>query len=106
MALQHMQSEEARTQWRTILDLVSQEETDIVVERHGKPTAVVMGYASYEAIQAMLTERRTASPQRQGQQMAAIMEELAQLPALIEMADPVTWQRELRQERSLPDRTD
>ncbi len=40
----------------------------------------------------------------QGEQLAAIMEALAQLNAFSEINDPVAWQREIRQDRALPDR--
>jgi hypothetical protein len=39
-----------------------------------------------------------------GQQMAAILEKLAERGAVGEIQDPVAWQRELRQDRPLPGR--
>ena len=44
--------EEARTQWRWLLDLAGSENTDVLIERHGKPTAAVIGYASYQKVQS------------------------------------------------------
>ncbi len=41
-------SEEARTKFRDILDGVSIDKSDFVIERHGKPTAVVVNYGEYE----------------------------------------------------------
>lgn len=41
---------------------------------------------------------------QQGQKMAAILEQLAAIHALHDITDPVTWERETRQDRSLPDR--
>jgi hypothetical protein len=40
----------------------------------------------------------------QGERMAAALEQLAALGTLAEIADPVAWEREVRQERSLPGR--
>lgn len=39
-----------------------------------------------------------------GQQMAAALERLAAKGGLADIADPVTWQREMRQDRTLPGR--
>lgn len=36
-----------------------------------------------------------------GTRMAAILEQIANLPAAVQIEDPVAWQRELREERSL-----
>lgn len=40
----------------------------------------------------------------QGKRMAAALEKLAALNTFSEISDPVEWQREQRQDRSLPDR--
>ncbi len=40
----------------------------------------------------------------QGQRMAAALERLAALHALADLTDPATWEREIRQDRPLPDR--
>jgi len=40
----------------------------------------------------------------QGERMAAALEQLAALGALANIADPAAWEREVRQDRSLPDR--
>lgn len=39
-----------------------------------------------------------------GEELAAIMEQLARLNAFSEIDDPVAWQREIRQDRPLPGR--
>jgi hypothetical protein len=41
---------------------------------------------------------------RQGQRMAAALEQLAGINAVAEIEHPADWQREVRQDRSLPDR--
>jgi prevent-host-death family protein len=102
MTLHTMSSEQARTQWRTLLDLASQDEVDVVIERHGKATAAVIGYKTYQAIQSTLEEiRASASTQKRGLQMAAALEELAELPEPIDIKDAVVWQVETRQDRAL-----
>jgi len=40
----------------------------------------------------------------QGKRMAEALEKLAAIDALSEISDPSAWQREQRQDRSLPDR--
>jgi len=41
---------------------------------------------------------------QQGQRMAVALEQLAAINALKEITDPAAWEREVRQDRSLPDR--
>lgn len=43
-------------------------------------------------------------PTLPGQQMAMILEQLAQVDAFTEISDPQAWEREVRQDRILPDR--
>jgi prevent-host-death family protein len=105
MTLRTMSSEQARTEWRTLLDLASQGDVDVVIERHGKATAAVISYETYRALQSTLAEIRAgASAHQRGQQMATMLEQLAQLPDRSETTDPVTWQIQQRQERTLPGR--
>jgi hypothetical protein len=40
----------------------------------------------------------------QGERMAAALEQLAAAHALVDITEPAAWERELRQDRSLPDR--
>ena len=63
-----MSSEQARTEWRRLLDLASQGNVDIVIERHGKATAAVISYETYQALQPALPGPH--SNRRQGQQRA------------------------------------
>jgi hypothetical protein len=46
----------------------------------------------------------TDSPAQQGQQMATALEQLAHLPSTLGAVDAAQWEREIRQERSLPGR--
>ena len=52
----------------------------------------------------ILEEQLTASQPQQGQQMAAVLEQLAQLPSTLGTVDAVQWERAIRQERNLPGR--
>lgn len=38
-----------------------------------------------------------------GQQLAAVLEQLAQIHALADIADPIAWERDVRSDRALPD---
>jgi prevent-host-death family protein len=58
MSVQVMKSDEARTHWRDLLDLASVGEVDIVIERHGKPTATVVNYEQYLQAKEILEELR------------------------------------------------
>ena len=49
------------------------------------------------------TEQMTRNGQS-GPQMAAVLEQLATMHAFPEITDPVAWERELRQDRALPER--
>jgi len=105
MNIQKMSSEQARTEWRRLLDLASQGDVDVVIERHGKATAAVISYETYRAMQPMLAEIRAGGRTKQrGQQMADVLEQLAQLPERRKISDPVKWQIQERQDRSLPSR--
>lgn len=42
----------------------------------------------------------------QGERMAAALQKLAASQSLREMPDPAAWEREIRQDRSLPERAD
>lgn len=53
-----------------------------------------------------LLEESAEPPQARGQEMAGALEALAQGGGLSSIPDPVRWQRERRQERTLIDRVD
>ena len=75
------------------------------LEWHGEPARRL---ASDKPITVYVTiveddeARITRDPER-GERMAAILEQIAQENSL-EMDDPVSWERETRQDRSLPGR--
>ena len=47
---------------------------------------------------------QTTSNTQPGQQMAEVLEQLAQANAFMGIDDPATWEREIRHDRELPDR--
>jgi hypothetical protein len=53
-----------------------------------------------------LLEESVEAPQARGQEMARALEALAQGGGLSSIPDPVGWQREQRQERTLPGHAD
>lgn len=59
MTVQVMKSEEARVRWRDVLDLTSTGDTEVVIERYGKPTSAVISYEHYKLIQTLLDEIRS-----------------------------------------------
>ena len=51
-------SKEARQNWRQILDTILGRKQDILIERNGKPAAVIMPVEDYENIREALEEYR------------------------------------------------
>ena len=60
MTVQRFDSNRARTQWRDVLDTVAAGASDIVIERYGKPVAVVIAYDDFVALQDELDDLRAA----------------------------------------------
>ena len=54
----------------------------------------------------VLEESYPAEARPRGDEMAAILEKLAESGAVSEITDPVAWQRDLRQDRPLPGRAE
>lgn len=72
----------------------SDEVPDLTATGHAIPVYVtILDEAMYPAL-----------PSAGGQQMAAALERLATAHAVGSIPDPVSWQREMRQERDLPGR--
>jgi prevent-host-death family protein len=59
MAYQILNSEDARTHWRDILDAAGTGQ-DVVIARYGKPMAAVIPIADYEALLEELEDMRAA----------------------------------------------
>jgi len=52
-------SEQARNQWRDIIDAAVAGES-IIIERYGKPTAAVISFQDFAAIQGIIEDMRDA----------------------------------------------
>ena len=55
-----MKSGDVRRNWRDVLDIVFSKEASIVVERHGKPMAVVVGYKHWQELHTSIAEATNA----------------------------------------------
>lgn len=54
----------------------------------------------------LLEEEPAAVPTERGREMAGALEALAQAGGLAAISDPAAWEREIRHDRTLPDRED
>ncbi|MFZ2358531.1 MAG: type II toxin-antitoxin system prevent-host-death family antitoxin [Anaerolineae bacterium] len=59
MPYQVLNSDDARTRWRDILDAANSGQ-DVLIARYGKPTAAVIPIADYEALTEELEDLRAA----------------------------------------------
>jgi prevent-host-death family protein len=53
-------SREARQNWRDLLDAAHTSGTDTIIERNGKPVAVLIPYEDYQALAEALADLRAA----------------------------------------------
>jgi len=60
MPLQALNANEARTRWRDIVDAAHAGQMDTLIERYGKPMAVLIPYEDYLALEEELEELRAA----------------------------------------------
>ncbi len=60
MIITTLDSKEARTKWRDLLDATSAGEADVIITRYGKPAAVLIDYDDYIAWQEELDDLRAA----------------------------------------------
>jgi hypothetical protein len=65
----------------------------------------LQGDRSMQVLVTILDEAPLAKAPERGQEMAAVLERLAQVQAFSGV-DPLIWQREVRQERDLPGRSE
>jgi prevent-host-death family protein len=78
MIVKTVRSEEARTHLRDVLDEVTAGDAEVVIERHGKPTVVVISYKEYQRIQRERQRRRA---------------KLAKSRAEMEAGNYMTWEQ-------------
>lgn len=58
MTIQVLESNQARNNWREMLDTVLINDVDVVITRYNKPLVTVVAYEDYLAIQEELIRRR------------------------------------------------
>lgn len=58
MTPQVLDSNQARTKWREIIDAVMGGLSSVVIERYGKPVVAVIPYADFEALQEKIEDLR------------------------------------------------
>jgi prevent-host-death family protein len=59
MLTKALSSEQARNQWRDVIDAAVAGE-NIIIERYGKPTAVMISYQDFAAIEEIMEDLRDA----------------------------------------------
>jgi len=77
MAVRILDSNQARNNWREMLDTVLSNDTDVVITRYDKPLVTVVAYEDYLAVQNELMKQRAARKARQRQQGEALATMLA-----------------------------
>jgi len=81
MMIEHFTSDEARSRWRDMVDIATIHGGRAIIERYGKPVAVVIGYVQMNALlqqiqeleawkEAQLSNQRIESGQAQGVTLA------------------------------------
>ncbi len=60
MTVSTLDSNDARAQWRSLLDQAGAGEADIVITRYGKPVATLIDYDDWIALQEELDDLRSA----------------------------------------------
>jgi len=75
MTVRVLDSNRARAKWRDILDAATAGDSDVVIERYGKPVVAVIAYGDFVALQDELADLRAA------RRAAAIYEEWKREPS-------------------------
>jgi prevent-host-death family protein len=73
--LDKVSATQAKNNLGAILDRVRSGDEAVVIERHGRPEAVVIGYEHYEILQAILRKDRTEKTWRDLERRAAAIRE-------------------------------
>lgn len=60
MTITTIQSRQARTQWRSLLDVVQAGDADVMIVRNGKAVAVLIPVEDYQGLQEALDDLRAA----------------------------------------------
>jgi len=72
MTVQTLDSNQARNNWREMLDTVLMKDVDVVITRYNKPLVTVVAYEDYLAVQDELIRQRTERKARQQIQNEAL----------------------------------
>jgi prevent-host-death family protein len=59
MSIKTVDSNQARNNWRAMLDAALSQDTDVVITRYNKPVVVMLDYDDYLSIRAELAQKRT-----------------------------------------------
>lgn len=78
MIVKTVTSEDARTRLRDVMDEVITGESEIIIERHGKPMVAVISYKEFQRIQQQREKRRA---------------KLANVRADMEAGNYMTWEQ-------------
>ncbi|MFZ0548160.1 MAG: type II toxin-antitoxin system prevent-host-death family antitoxin [Candidatus Promineifilaceae bacterium] len=76
MTVKTVDSNQARNNWREMLDTVMAQDIDVVVTRYNKPVVTVVSYEDYLIVQEELTKRRAerkAQQQLEGESLATML---------------------------------
>lgn len=65
---------EAKNRLGTWIALVNDDDTEVIIERHGKPKAVIMSFESFEAVKTLREKQRRAEAVRD---LRALREEVS-----------------------------
>jgi prevent-host-death family protein len=76
MAVKTVDSNQARNNWREMLDAVMAQDVDVVVTRYNKPVVTMVSYEDYLSVQDELVKRRAerkTQQQIEGETLATML---------------------------------
>ncbi len=76
MSIKTIESNQARNNWREMLDIVLGQETDVVITRYNKPVVTMLDYEDYLTIREELVKKRAqrrAQRQQQAESLATML---------------------------------
>jgi prevent-host-death family protein len=85
MATETISSREARTRWRDVLDKVLTRSADVIIERSGKPVAVLIPVEDYkqliDELDDLRASRRAAAAYKEYKEDSSIARSLEEISA-------------------------
>jgi len=73
---------------------------EILIKSGSEPIARIIPFCQKKK------QKVKVADENRGQKMAAILDQLSKTKAFSEVTDPAAWQKEIRRDRSLPERDD